>query len=153
MTRKQRSAEIVELREMCVAILSAGAGGDIQALLISGTNQVADAGNLRGLREFFKDCVEMTDNLSSDARAALDQRLRDRFGRGLDDQRAKNEKLVEAVRRRGAVRTENEYREVERYIDQILQDSEKDELRYELQALLTQAFGVTQTPSGERRDE
>lgn len=153
MTRRQRSAEIVELRDMCVTILSAGAGGDIQALMISAANQAAEAGNLRGLREFYKDCVEMADNLSRDARAELDQRLRDRFGRGLDDQLAENEKLVEAVRRRGAVRTENEYREAERYVEQIFEDSDKDELRYQLQALLTHAFGVTQTSSGDRRDE
>lgn len=142
LTTEQRLAEGAKLRDMIIMI----AGDDeipLPRTVIASLDKGAEAGDLRGLREALRSAVQSAETCCTpDMLADLDRRLRERFGRGLREENEQVHQLIERVRRRGAIRTEAEYRTIDEYNGKAVQSSSGDPALYaELENLMADYVG------------
>lgn len=69
-----------------------------------------DEGNLRGMRMAWRDTCEMVESMDPTTRSKLDMLMRRSLGVGFASEQVRFERDIGAIKRRGAVSTEDEYR-------------------------------------------
>lgn len=99
-------------------------------------------GNLRGLREAYRDDIEMARDLSPARRAQLDAILKERFGHGLAHGDRKLERQAKAILKRGKIRKAEDYRILESWLEVLLDDPSQQETVDRISALLGSVEGV-----------
>jgi hypothetical protein len=92
--------------------------------------------DLRGLKMVRRDLTEWVRGLSGGEVAKLDALLRAQFGEGLTDEAKAQRKEVQNIVRRGCIETDDEYRLLVSYLDEIYRDPSRKEEVEAINALL-----------------
>jgi len=83
---------------------------------------IENARNLGALRTILRELRAAANTLSPAARQQLDHELSAGFGPGVNAEEEREQAVVTTVRRRGAIRSEQEYRVVQAYVDRLSAD-------------------------------
>jgi hypothetical protein len=117
--KKQAKAEVEEMAEWARAVLafinSVGAVPMYEQYQ-KAIDGCASRGDARGMKGVVNDFSEWVKDMSPEAQARLDAHLREKLGKGLSawTDKKKLAKLLE----RGAIKTENEYRQVLAFVEE-----------------------------------
>lgn len=128
--KPDRHLEATRLHDWCLTIVELTAQQNDPALRTMTESIIKDLfanNNVRGLRMMAKELSEMAGALEPTQWTRLDDALRSRFGRGLSDVADERRRNVSRILKRGAIRTDDEYRLVQGYVDEIYADDSKRE--------------------------
>jgi hypothetical protein len=99
--------------------------------------------DLRGMRQIARDLNEEARYLPKKDLDRLNAVLKEKFGEDLSENRKKDLVKIDRIRKRGRIRSENEFRLVKERTEEIWQDDDKEEENEALNKLLTEfEFGV-----------
>lgn len=139
-TKQEKNDELTLLGEWCHAIVEylgeIAPQSPIQSQLKAGIERALEAGNLRAMRMASRDLAEWARELNNQQRAGLDRRLRERFGRGLDDEEVDELQEIRHIVRRGSIANPDEYRLVESRVANACGDKSREDEIGELNKLL-----------------
>jgi hypothetical protein len=114
-----KSREVEERAAICFAVVDFFQRSQPSPLLNEMGQVIAvarDRKNLRGLNTLLRDLREWSTALSSDEQGRLDEELKSKFGKSLEEVSVAD-KLVQKILSAGQIKTDDEYEILERFVD------------------------------------
>jgi len=119
---EEQVLELTHMKDWCLEILNyliEKDGSSVWREVLGIITKAHDRGNLRDIRQVFRDINEMSNSLSTSDKLALNRLLFDRFGKNLLTESKRNLARIQRVIEVKKIRTEVEYRLVLEHIDHI----------------------------------
>lgn len=112
-SRDLRDAELLRLRDWCFIVVQflreIEPGFDRERSLERSYEAGYQTRNLRGFRAAARDLLEMVEDIPASHKARLEERLRERFGTGLEPDREAMQQELTRVLKRGRIANEREF--------------------------------------------